>query len=224
MKTTDQKCAAFYKILYLCLILSTVASQIPECRAQISESTLGIKGGVNVLRLRLDEFENKENRVGYHFGAFSRIRISHVLALAPEVLFSTTATTLEYSINNTSNRLAIHLNYADVPLLANIYITERLTINGGAYFSYLLHTRQASGSSSSGTIEDPGISKSQFRNIDSGWIAGAGLEFRSLNAGIRYLRSFSTVAKQGQEVNHVVYNFPDGQRQVWQIFIGLSFF
>ncbi len=193
---------------------------IRESFSQGNGSTIGIKGGMNLNRISLNEFQNKENRIGYHFGAFARLRLTEVFAIKPEVLFSTAATTLEYSGDLESNRVAVHLNYMDVPLLGSFYLTDKFSLQTGVYGSYLI--RSSKGKSASGEDATSEFSQARFNKVDMGIIGGASLEFRTLSFGLRYLKSLKPVGDPhiDQGVN---YNFPDDKREVWQVFVGLSF-
>ena len=193
---------------------------IREAFSQGNSSTIGIKGGMNLNQISLNEFQNKENKLGYHFGAFARLRLTEVFAFKPEVLFSTAATTVAYSGDLESNRVEVHLNYMDVPLLGSFYLTDNFCLQTGVYGSYLIRSTKVK--STSGEDASPALSQARFNKVDMGIIGGASFEFRTLSFGLRYLKSLKPVGDSHIDSQGVNYNFPDDKRQVWQVYIGLS--
>lgn len=213
---TKQNFLSLAPLILLVLILSNHFAY-----SQIDKSTIGIKGGMNLNRISLYEFENKENRIGYHFGAFARLRLTEIFAFQPEVLFSTAATTIEYAGDLESNRVAVHLNYVDLPFLGSFYLSDNFSLQVGAYGSYLI--RSAKGKSATDSETSPSISQDRFNKVDMGIIGGASIEFRTLSFGLRYLKSLKPVGDTHTDGQGINYNFPDDKREVWQVFIGLSF-
>ncbi len=209
----------YLRISLLALLVLLLSN--PLSFSQIDKSTVGIKGGVNLNRISLYEFQNKENRIGYHFGAFGRLRLTEVFAFQPEVLFSTAATTIEYAGDLESNRVAVHLNYMDVPLVGSFYLSDNFNLQGGVYGSYLI--RSTKGKSATDSETSPAISQDRFNKVDMGLIAGASFEFRTLSFGLRYLKSLKPVGDSHSDSQGINYNFPDDKREVWQLFVGLSF-
>jgi hypothetical protein len=56
------------------------------------------------------------------------------------------------------------------------------------------------------------LNEDNFNRVDYGLVAGAGLEFRSLNFGVRYLQGLAEIGKE-QTFFGQPYNFPDGKKQ-----------
>jgi hypothetical protein len=93
-------------LILLCVALSTTAF------AQTFQ--LGLKGGINISNFNGGDFNTIKNKalVGYHAGAFLRLRYGH-LAIQPAVLLSTQGATLE----NAGNEQDYKITYVNVPVL-----------------------------------------------------------------------------------------------------------
>ncbi|REJ84494.1 MAG: PorT family protein [Bacteroidetes bacterium] len=225
MKYSKSYMGQLFSILLVILLVFHSAYSF----AQLNGSTIGIKAGMNVMSIKIKEFDEKENRIGYHFGGFSRLQLTESFSIQPELLFSNAATTVTYTGtiggNQTSDRLAVRLNYADIPVMAAINITSKLSLQGGLYGSYLISTNSdKSSTNNTSQSESKPVNTSQFNRVDAGWLGGASLDFGSMNFGVRYLKSFNSVGDSGSDSIGFLYNFPDGQREAWQVYVGLKFF
>jgi hypothetical protein len=85
-----------------------------QLRAQ--EITVGIKGGINIADLEIDNSEGGEetdSRTAFGFGAYAEFGIGDVFAIQPEVLYAPKgATDQEEDV-----KLTFRVNYIEVPLL-----------------------------------------------------------------------------------------------------------
>lgn len=54
----------------------------------------GIKGGLNVTNLYIDEVDDENARYGFHVGVYGQFLASEAFALQPELLYSTRVTGL----------------------------------------------------------------------------------------------------------------------------------
>lgn len=192
-------------------------------QGQLSRSTIGIKGGLNVAHLSVRGISDESNHIGYHFGAFARLGLTKNFAIQPEALFAVKGAKLNFNNAFVTGGAVISLKYIDIPVLAVFNITDHLNVHLGPYGSYLIDVAVKNKSDSEGADFESEISKDNFKRMDYGLAAGVGLEFRSLNLGIRYLKGLSEVGEDKMLFGQL-YNFPDGKNEAWQLYVGLSFF
>lgn len=113
---------------------------ISNSNAQVLQ--FGVKGGVNFANLNggtggIDyDFKNK---TGFYAGALAEIKILPNFSLQPEALFSS-----QGAASDVDGIDDFNLDYISVPVLAKFYlITDRLSIEAGPQFSFLINDSDA---------------------------------------------------------------------------------
>jgi hypothetical protein len=144
---------------------------------------VGIKGGLNVSNLYVNDVDDENARFGFNAGFYGQILSSETFAIQPELLFSTKGTQADYGgiVNST---VKFNLNYIDLPVLAVIKLGPSAEIHAGPYFSYLVNANiDYSGNIGSGNDE---INRDNLKSYDWGWSGGLGLNFGGVQIGARY--------------------------------------
>ena len=146
-------------------------------------SRVGIKGGLNLSNLYVDDVNDENARIGFNIGLYGQIMSSETFALQPELLFSTKGSENEYDgiIDQT---IKFNLNYLDLPILAVFKLGESAEIHAGAYASYLLGANVSYDGDLGSGNED--LDRDNFKSYDFGLVGGFGLNFGALQAGLRY--------------------------------------
>jgi opacity protein-like surface antigen len=112
----------------------------------------GIKGGVNFSNYTSGEIEGVDfNQVtSYHFGLVTEFKLLENLSLQPELLYSTQGSELEAIDQQIKNELG----YISLPVMAKFYLTKnRLSIEAGPQFSFLVSERNELDSSDTNTFD-----------------------------------------------------------------------
>lgn len=177
MKTKSIFKLAFVAAAMLGLLFSS------ELMAQNKTARAGIKAGLNVSNLYIDEVNDENARIGFNGGFYGQILSSEVFALQPELLFSTRGSEAQYDglIDQT---IRFNLNYIDLPVLAVIKLGPSAEIHGGLYGSYLVNANiKYNGDISNGGEE---LDRDNFKSYDYGLSAGFGLNFGAMQIGARY--------------------------------------
>jgi hypothetical protein len=79
----------------------------------------GIKGGLNVSNLYVDDVNDENARFGFNVGLYAQLFSSEVFAIQPELLYSTKGTRTTYdNILMGEGDAKFNLNYLEVPVLA----------------------------------------------------------------------------------------------------------
>jgi Outer membrane protein beta-barrel domain len=144
----------------------------------------GIKGGLNVSNLYLDDVTDENARLGLNAGIYGQLVSSDVFALQTELLFSTKGSHAKYSNAAFEQEVKYNLNYLDLPVLAVFKIGELVELHAGGYASYLLNANISySGDLANGVDE---IDKDNLKSFDYGIVGGVGFNFGNIQIGARY--------------------------------------
>lgn len=162
------------------LLLSTVLHQ--ELSAQITTKA-GIKGGLNVSNLYLDDVTDENARMGTHIGLFAQFSSEGIAGFQTELLFSTKGSVAQYS-GSIDQEVKYNFNYIDLPLLAVLKVGETVEIHAGGYASYLLSANVSyEGDLGNGSDE---IDKDNLKSYDYGLALGVGINVGMVQIGARY--------------------------------------
>ncbi len=152
----------------------------------------GIKGGLSLSNLYIDEEEldDENSRMGFNVGFYSQFMVANTFGIQPEFLYSTKGAEGEYS-GFFDQSVEFKLNYIDIPVLAVFKPIEVLEFHVGPYFGFLLN----SNIEYSGTIEgNDELDRDNFNTLDYGLAGGVGLNFGSMQAGVRYNLGLQNIA------------------------------
>lgn len=161
------------KYLLSALILMAVSI---SAKAQFS---LGVKGGVNFSKISSDNFNNK-NLTGYQAGLFARV--GNDVYFQPELYLSGTGGKFESNQNNTAFEGKVRFTNLNVPLLIGKSFGEKdlnFRIMAGPIYTYTLDQNTSLGNNISNAADN--FNKSNF-----GFQVGAGVDFGSITADLRY--------------------------------------
>ena len=171
------------KLIAALLLLSALAIGLnPEANAQ---ARAGIKGGLNVSNLYIDDVDDENARYGFNVGLYGQVLSSETFALQPELLFSTKGTKADYNgLGGLMDQtVKFNLNYLDLPVLAVFKLGDAAEIHVGPYASYLLNANI----SYSGNVNgDDELDKDQLKSYDFGLAGGLGMNFGPVQVGARY--------------------------------------
>ncbi len=141
----------------------------------------GIKGGLNLANLKVDDPEASYNsRTGYHAGIFVRGKFDKV-ALQPEVLISTQRNVKDMGVLGTVEN---SFTYLSVPVMIKFYPVSGLNLQLGPQFSFLLDGEQKYETSLFTGTKDI---KDSYDNSDISISMGTGFDFPfGLGIDVRY--------------------------------------
>jgi hypothetical protein len=155
------------------------------------QARAGIKGGLNVSNLYIDDLDDENARYGFNVGLYGQILSSETFAIQPELLFSTKGAKATYS-GLVDQTVKYNLNYLDLPVLAVFKLGESAEIHVGPYASYLLNANISySGNLGNGSDE---VDKDHLKSFDYGLAGGFGLNFGPIQVGARYNYGLAKIA------------------------------
>jgi len=207
MDTKKNKIFSIYLLIFL-LGGFSVNTAFAQARA-------GIKGGLNVSNLYIDNVHDENARYGFNVGLYGQLLSSDVFAIQPELLYSTKGSRAFYG-GVVEQTVKYNLNYLDLPVLAVIKLGKSAEIHIGPYASYLVNANVSySGDIANGDDE---IDKDQLKSYDYGLAGGFGLNFGQLQVGARYNYGLVKIA----DSDAAKLFLGDSKNSVAQIYLSLN--
>ena len=204
----------------LSLLVSAVAiSMISFTNAQAQYARAGIKGGLNLSNLYVDQADDDQARIGWHAGFYGQLFASEAFAIQPEVNFSTKGTGVT-RIDATSARYEskFNLSYIDIPVLAVFKLGEVAEIHAGAYWAYLLGAEIRNNDRNPDNEFDT-VDRDNFDDWDYGLVGGIGFNLgESAQLGVRYNYGLNEIA----ESRGARRLFGDSKNQVAQLYLAFN--
>ncbi|HEX6222789.1 MAG TPA: porin family protein [Chryseolinea sp.] len=205
--------AKISKILTVFFVVGCASAISNDLFAQMRA---GIKGGLNVSNLYIDDVSDENARFGFNFGVYGQVFSSDAFAIQPELLFSTKGSKVEYGGNLFDQSVKYNLSYLDLPVLAVFKLGESAEIHVGPYVGYLLGANIShEGDLGNGTDD---IDRDNLKPFDYGLAGGFGLNFGSVQVGARYNLGLAELADS--DVAELLIG--DAKNSVAQIYLSLN--
>lgn len=205
MKRTIVHAVAFFGLMFLSSGL--MAQENPK---------VGLKGGMNISNLIVDDIDDENARIGFHAGIFAQLLSSEAFAIQPELLYSTRGNRVETDIWVIDQETKFNLNYLDIPVLAVFKLGEAFEIHAGPYWSYLLNANISSDGDLGDSFND--LDRDNFESWDMGLSGGIAVNFSNLQLGARYNYGLREIAKSdGAELI-----LGDSKNSMGQIYLAIN--
>ncbi len=210
------------KFFLLFLIVLFLVSFNQNALAQLGPSW-GIKGGMVWANLDMsgNDVMELDKKTGFAGGLFFKFSLLNILMLQPEVYYTQKGAEKEYTSGDGIESSSVNLDYIEVPILLKLGIFSLPMIHphllGGPVFSFL--TRAKSKYTFMGQTQEEDI-KDQFKNNDTGFVVGAGIDFNlvfgTILVDFRYIKSSDNI-----------YNGEDGENidvknEVYMLSVGIG--
>ena len=170
------------------VLLATILTTI-SLNAQ--ETHFGLKAGMNLASVDVENNEDYDSKVGLHLGGLAHIHLTRHFALQPEVVFSMQG--------GEDDAGKLKLNYINVPLLAQYMFDEGFRIQTGPQLGFLVSAKKK--------IGDVDVDYDDaYSNIDFSWTIGAGYLFPvGLGLDARYNFGINDIDESGFEARNRVF-------------------
>jgi hypothetical protein len=203
-----------FKVLSLCGVVAViVAANVNDANAQMRG---GVKGGLNVSNLYVDDIDDENARYGFNVGVYGQVFSTETFALQPELMYSTRGAKLEYG-GLIDQSVKFNLNYLDLPVLAVFKLGDAAEIHVGPYAAYLLHSNVSyDGDLGSGKDD---IDRDHLKPFDFGLAGGFGLNFGPMQVGARYTLGLTEIADS--DIARTVIG--DAKNSCAQLYLAYSF-
>jgi len=191
----------------------TVSESLPTTK-------FGIKGGLNLSNLYVDNVKDENMKVGFNAGVFAKIPVTRGFSIQPELLYTQKGSKITYDNVFGSGEFRYNLNYVELPLAAVFNIAKNFNLHAGGYASYLVsaNIKQLKDNGEINTIAN--LKADDFHRFDYGLLAGLGVDVQNFTIGARYNYGLHEIGKPGNLSGNVTSN---SKNSVVNLFIGFGF-
>ncbi len=174
----------------------------------------GVKAGLNLSNLTVDDANDRNLRTGFHAGVFGRLGFSEFFSLQPELIYTTKGFTNTYDIAVASSEVDFNLNYIELPINVVYHLSEDFAFMLGPYVGYLVSANVDTNNEILDFFDfdtDSELDRDNFNAIDFGLTAGLDFTVQQFVFGFKYNLGLTGVAKDnlpgeflGDEVKNTV--------------------
>jgi hypothetical protein len=204
------------------LLIATAA--VAQEQHTATESSLspkfGIKGGINLSNLYVDDVKDENVKVGLNAGFFAKLPLTRGFSIQPELLYSNKGAKETYDNILGKGEYRFNLDYIELPVLAVINVGKNFNLHGGGYISYLAAVN-IKDLDSDGTITNvKDLSAENFHRIDYGLVGGLGVDIQKFTIGARYNYGLREVGKSGSLSGDLTKN---SKNSAINVYLGFAF-
>ncbi|AFM03333.1 hypothetical protein Fleli_0877 [Bernardetia litoralis DSM 6794] len=165
---------SFSKFFFVLLLVVTISFSISFSSYAQSNTSLGIKGGINIANFRGEDVEDYDGRTAFNIGAVLNYSITEKAGLSFEADYSSQGAKLDMGTNEATTKL----NYIRTTLLYNYFMGSndmdiRPKLFVGPSLGFLLNSQNKVGDGDYVDYPDD-----TFNSTDFGIAFGAGLHVR----------------------------------------------
>lgn len=189
------------------ILLLVLISFVAVSASAQKKFTFGPKAGFTVANLHVDDDDQNDQvsgvKAGLVIGAFAEYRAVKWFAVSADVLFARKGAQNEFKMStsefNMETENNFKLNYIDVPVLANFYVTKRLALKAGIQPSFLLSAKNKVSQKSNGeSINETVDLKREMNKVDFAIPVGISYSFKmGLVLDLRYHIACTNLLKDG---------------------------
>jgi hypothetical protein len=191
-------------------------------------SKAGIKGGLNLSTLSVEDANDNNMVPGFHLGVWGKVMLSDAVGIQPEMLFSSKGVKTIYDeeflgFDVADGETKLKLNYIDIPIYLVYNLSDDFNFHLGPYFGILMNASMETDTEILGFIDiddEEEIDREEFNAVDIGISAGLGFELDPIVLGFNYNLGLQQVAKEGEATEELL---GDAKNNVIQIYIGFNF-
>jgi hypothetical protein len=157
-------------------------------------TSFGLKGGLNISTTTNSQGGERGSRPGLHAGLLAHIHINQMLAIQPEIVYSSQGA--KYTVTDGEHSLA--LNYVNLPVQVQYMFSNGFRLQTGPQVGFL-----ASAKDKRNGAETDFFTSDDFKSVDFSWSAGLGYMAPSgLGIDARYNFGLSNINDFGTATVH----------------------
>lgn len=206
------------------VLISSIVLLVFSGKAFAQESQIGVKGGLNLSTLSIDNNNDKNLKAGFHAGVFTKIPLTESFAIQPELLYSMKGVKYNFDDNILADGSAnFNLNYLELPVKLVFNLSEDFEIQFGPYVSYLMNANVDTDAKVLGFWNISGkdeLDRKNYNALDYGLSVGLGFDFNPLIIGFNYNLGLNPVAKEDNLSRDILGK---AKNSVIQIYAGIKF-
>ena len=102
-----------------------------------SPAKFGVKGGVNISTIKIEDFDDTDSRIGLHAGGFAHIHLAPQWALQPELLYSAEGGKVDFG---GGSEATYKNDYVNIPLMVQYMFDNGFRIEAGPQLGLLVNS------------------------------------------------------------------------------------
>lgn len=179
----------------------------------------GLKGGVNLSNLYVDDIDDENVKVGYHLGIYHQAEITDIISIQPELLFTSKGAELNYQgFLGGSGNYRYNLNYIEIPVLVKLKLGG-FNVHAGPYAAFLVGANIKDVDSDGDIQSVESLDRDDFNQLDYGLSLGTGFDFDGGTIGARYDFGLNEIGRS----NFAGEAAGDAKNSAFMLFIGFDF-
>jgi len=160
---------------------------------------LGIKGGVNLSNLYVQDVGDENGKEGGNVGRYEKIPVTRGFSVQPGSLYTMKGSQINYNnILFGSGKYRYNLDYIEMPVLAVINVARNFNLHVGPYAGFLTSAKVKKVDADGNVNGVTELNKDNFNSIDYGAVAGLGFDVENVTIGARYNYGLREVGKEGR--------------------------
>ena len=179
------------------LMLSSVSTF-----AQHAVGSFNLQPKVGVSIANLTELKDTDPRVGVVAGVEGEYQASDIISVSAGVLYSMQGSKYEYELRNQKYKSTNKLDYINVPIMANVYVTKGLAVKLGVQPGF-----NVSSSNKQEVNTFAGSGSSTFdvkaKSVDFSFPVGLSYEYNNFQLDARYNWGLTKAFENGKAKNSV---------------------
>jgi hypothetical protein len=179
--------------------LTAAFSQQQQTTTETSlQPKIGIKGGINLSNLYVDDVQDENMKVGVNVGVFAKFPLTRGFSIQPELLYSSKGAKLTYNNILGTGEYRFNLNYVELPILAVFNLGKNFNIHAGPYAALLTSANIKRKDKASGDVDDiADLDTDNFKRFDYGLVGGIGFDIENFTLGARYNYGLNEIGDGG---------------------------
>lgn len=165
--------------------LSLMVAMLAIVTAASAQTSLGVKGGVNMSNFYGDDLNDNNVKIGFHIGLAADHEFMYNHAIQTGLFFTTKGAKYDGSFGSVSGEVSLNPMYLQLPVhyayKIDVSPGTRVVLHAGPYLAYGIGGKsKVKVSSSGGSAETDGIDifgDNGFKRFDAGLGLGVGAEF-----------------------------------------------
>ena len=209
-------------VLALVLSVGSVFSQVQKSSTDQSLTPkVGVKGGLNLTNMYVDDVEDENMKAGFNLGLFAKLPVTNGFSIQPELLYSVKGSKLTYDLGILgSNEYRFNLNYVEVPVLAVINLSKNFNVHAGGYAAYLAQANIKREVDDGPNDQIANLNEDNFNRFDYGLVGGLGVDVNAVTIGARYNYGLREVGKADNFGSQALKN---SKNSAISLYIGFGF-
>lgn len=208
-----------FAILAAGVLSSSAQEQQTDVESGIS-SKFGIKGGINLANMYVDDVQDENMKLGMNIGFLAKVPLTRGLSIQPELLYSSKGSKITYDNLFGEGEYRFNLHYVELPVLAVINVARNLNLHVGPYLGFLAGVN-ITDVNEDGTVDElMELDADDFNRFDFGLSGGLGLDIQNFTVGARYNYGVTEIGKSGSIPGGLTNN---SKNSVVSFYIGFGF-